>query len=65
MFCEILENIQIFAQEKEFVIKLLKILKWVNSSGLGYCILGVVRKLLEDLKYIYIYIYIYTFFFFF
>ena len=30
--CEILEKFSVFAQEKEFVIKLLKILKWVNCS---------------------------------
>ena len=47
MFVKSWKNFPVFAQEKEFVIKLLKILKWVNCSVQATASLGVARRLLE------------------
>ena len=46
-FCKI---IPVFAQEKEFVIKLMKILNWVNSSVQATASLRVARKATEGIK---------------
>ena len=80
MFVKSWKNVPIFAQEKEFIIKLLKILKWVNCSVQATASLGIAKRLLEMKKNvlrkffwgftvckigkIYIYIYIYIIFFF-
>ena len=48
-FMEFWKNIPVFAQEKEFVIKLCKILNWVNSSVQATS-LGVARKAIEGIK---------------
>ena len=65
-FVEFWKIIPVFAQEKEFVIKLLKFSNWVNSSVQATASLGIARKATEEIKkkkkkkiYIYIYIYIY------
>ena len=49
-FVEFWKIIPVFAQEKEFVIKLLKILNWVNSSVQATASLGVARKASEGIK---------------
>ena len=49
-FVEFWKIIPVFAQEKEFVIKLLKILNWVNSSVQATATLGVARKATEGIK---------------
>ena len=54
-FVEFWKIIPIFAQEKEFVIKLLKFLNLVNSSVQATASLGVARKAIGGL-HIYIYI---------
>ena len=43
-FVEFWKIIPVFTQEKEFVIKLLKILNWVNSNVQATASLGVARK---------------------
>ena len=50
MFVKSWKNFLVFAQEKEFVIKLMKILKWVNCSVQATASLGVERRLLEKKK---------------
>ena len=42
--------IPVFAQEKEFVIKLLKILNWVNSSCSSYYVFGSSREATGRIK---------------
>ena len=42
--------IPVFAQEKEFVIKVCKILNWVNSSVQATASLGVARNATEGIK---------------
>ena len=49
-FVEFWKIISVFAQEKEFVIKLLKILNWVNSSVQAIASLGVARKATKGKK---------------
>ena len=49
-FVEFWKIIPIFAQEKEFVIKLLKILNWVNSSVQATASLELARKATEGIK---------------
>ena len=50
MFVNSWKIFPVFAQEKEFVIKLLKILKWLNCSVQATASLGVARRLLEMKK---------------
>ena len=50
MFCGILEDYSSFCTRKRVVIKLLKFLNCINNSCLGYCILEVAGRLLEELK---------------
>ena len=50
MFVKSWKIFLVFAQEKEFVIKLMKILKWVNCSVQATASLGVERRLLEKKK---------------
>ena len=50
VFVKSWKNFSVFAREKEFVIKLLKILKWVNCSVQAIASLGVARRLLEMKK---------------
>ena len=50
MFVKSWKNVPIFAQEKEFIIKLLKILKWVNCSVQATTSLGIAKRLLEMKK---------------
>ena len=50
MFCGILEDYSSFCTRKRVVIKLLKFLNCINSSGLGYYILEVAGRLLEGKK---------------
>ena len=49
-FVEFWKIILVFAQEKEFVIKHLKVLNWVNSSVQATSSLGVARKAIEGIK---------------
>ena len=49
-FVEFWKIIPVFPQEKEFVIKLLKVLNWVNSSVQAIASLGVARKATEGIK---------------
>ena len=49
-FVEFWKIIPVFSQEKEFVIKLCKILNWVNSSVEATATLGVARKATEGIK---------------
>ena len=49
-FLEFWKIIPVFAQEKEFVIKLSKILNWVNSSVQVTASLRVARKATEGIK---------------
>ena len=42
--------IPVFAQEKEFVMKLLKILNWVNNSVQATASLGVVGEATRGIK---------------
>ena len=48
VFCGILEDYSSFCTRKRVVIKLLKFLNCINSSCLGYCILEVAGRLLEE-----------------
>ena len=51
VFCGILEDYSNFFKKKKkegVVIKLLKFLNCINSSCLGYCILEVAGRLLEE-----------------
>ena len=50
MFVKSWKFFPVFAQAKEFVIKLLKILKWVNCNVQATASLGVARRLLEKKK---------------
>ena len=50
VFVKFWKIIPVFAQEKEFVIKLLKFLKWVNCSVQATASLRVPRRLLEREK---------------
>ena len=47
-FCGILEDYSSFCKKKRVVIKVLKFLNCINSSCLGYCILEVVGKIMEE-----------------
>ena len=49
-FVEFWKIIPVFAQEKEFVIKLCKIYNWVNRSVQATASLGVARKATEEIK---------------
>ena len=49
-FVKFWKRVQVFAQEKEFVIKLLKILNWVNCNVQSTASLEVAGRLLEELK---------------
>ena len=49
-FVKFWKIIPVFAQEKEFVIKLLKILNWINSSVQATASLEVTRKVTEGIK---------------
>ena len=49
-FVKFWKIVPVFAKEKEFVIKLLKILNWVNCSVQVTTSLGVAGRLLEELK---------------
>ena len=48
VFCGILEDYSSFWKTKRVVIKLLKFLNFINRSCLGYCILEVAGRLLEE-----------------
>ena len=48
VFCGILENYSSFCTRERVVIKPLKILNGIYCSCLGYCILGVAGRLLEE-----------------
>ena len=50
MFVKFWKIIPVFAQEEEFLIKLLKFLKWVNCSVQATASLRVAKRLLEMKK---------------